>query len=225
MPDSFSREHPSPRYRELLAQYRSMHTEGEKQSGLPAEQTFPGKSLAPQATRIKRLIEASAAANILDYGSGKGRQYLPHALVGKEVERFDTIQDYWNVDFIQCYDPGYEPYCTLPAGQFDGVVCTDVLEHCPEEDLPWIIGELFAYARTFVFVSVAVYPAGKRLPNGENAHATVRDAAWWHGVFRPAVRPGLIWEVWLDHRDRQADGSFVRREVAIGSAYPVPLAG
>ncbi len=222
MPGKFTRERPSPRYLELLAQYRTMHLEGEKSSGLPAAQTFPGKSLAPQAVRIKCLIDATRAANILDYGSGKGTQYLPHALEGGAVGQFDSVQDYWGVDFIQCYDPGYQPYSGAPAGQFDGVICTDVLEHCPEEDLAWIIGELFGYATLFVFASVAVYPAGKHLPNGENAHATIRDPLWWYGLFSAAARPGLRWEVWLDHRDRLADGSFVRREVAIGDAHPVP---
>jgi hypothetical protein len=224
MSSRYSRQQPSPRYLELLAQYRSMHLEGEKSSGLPAAQTFPGKSLAPQAVRIKRLIDATRAANILDYGSGKGTQYLPGALEGREVSGFDSVQDYWGVDFILCYDPGYQPYAGAPAGQFDGVICTDVLEHCPEEDLAWIIAELFGYARLFVFASVAVYPAGKRLPNGENAHATIRDAIWWHAIFAAAAvaHPALPWEVWLDHRDAQPDGTFVRREVVIGSGQPVP---
>ena len=44
---------------------------------------------------------------------------------------------------ITCYDPGYEPHSRLPQGKFDGVLCTDVLEHCPQDDLEWIVGELF----------------------------------------------------------------------------------
>jgi hypothetical protein len=69
------------------------------------------------------------------------------------------------------------PFSALPEGRFDGVVCTDVLEHCPEEDLPWIVGELFGYARLFVFANVACYPAAKKLPNGENAHCTIRRSS------------------------------------------------
>lgn len=224
MSGTFTRERPSPRYLELLAQYRSMHVEGEKSAGVSAADTFPGKSLAPQAVRIKQCIDATRAANLLDYGSGKGTQYLPGALEGGAVRGFDSVQDYWGVDFIQCYDPGHLPYCTLPVGQFDGVICTDVLEHCPEQDLPWIIGELFGYAGLFVFASVAVYPADKHLPNGENAHATIRDPLWWYGLFSAVAKAktALTWEVWLDHRDAQPDGSFVRREVAIGSAHPLP---
>lgn len=31
----YSREQPSPRYRDLLEQYRRLHVEGEKRLGLP----------------------------------------------------------------------------------------------------------------------------------------------------------------------------------------------
>ena len=218
----FSRENPSPRYTELLAQYRSMHVAGEVASGLPASQTFPGKSLLPQVRSITGLIEATSAKSILDYGCGKGLQYRPAPLKVEGAGTFACVQDYWDVDLIYCYDPGYQPYSTRPAGQFDGVICTDVLEHCPEPDLPWIVGELFAYARRFVFVSIAVYPATKHLPNGENAHATVRDDAWWQRLFDDVAAgyPGLRWEGRVEHRDPQPNGKFMRRETAIRGPQP-----
>ena len=77
MPQPYSRSNPSPRFVELLEQYRAMHREGDVRRGTPAEHTFDGKSLPRQASRIKKMIERSGARTILDYGSGKGRQYLP----------------------------------------------------------------------------------------------------------------------------------------------------
>lgn len=180
--------------------YREMHLQGERFLGIPADQTFPGLSLPPQAARIKRLIERTGAANILDYGSGKGQQYessfrLPD---GTQVE---NVQDYWGVDFVQCYDPSYPPFSKLPTGKFAGVISTDVLEHCPEEDIPWIVEEMFGFAERFVFANVACYPAKKRLPNGENAHCTIKPVEWWTGVLDgiAARHPGLVWEVWIQH--------------------------
>jgi hypothetical protein len=49
------------------------------------------------------------------------------------VVRWNSMKEYWGVESIRCYDPGYPPFSTLPEGRFDGVICTDVLEHCPEE--------------------------------------------------------------------------------------------
>jgi hypothetical protein len=84
----------------------------------------------------------------------------------------------------------------LPTGKFDGVICTDVLEHCPEEDIGWILAELFSYATKFIFANAATFPAHKRLPSGGNAHCTIRPARWWEEQFLRASRlkPGVAYE-------------------------------
>ncbi len=195
---AYSRASPSPRYLELLAQYRSMHEEGERFLGIAAEQTFSGISLQPYLADIKRLIRQTGAASILDYGSGKGALYT---LPGIEAEgaHWEGVQDYWDVDYVWRYDPCFAPFRELPSDPCDGVVSTDVLEHCPEEDVPWILEEMFGYARRFVFLTVACHPARKRLPNGENAHCTIKPAAWWNALLAEtsARHPGVLWEARL----------------------------
>jgi hypothetical protein len=186
----YTRASPSPRYRRLLEQYQHMHLHGEQDVGIPPEQTFPGRSLPKQAPHIKRLVKATGAKSILDYGSGKGQQYWPlRSMDPAEGVEYPDIKSYWGVQAIQCYDPGYQPFMQLPAGKFDGVICTDVLEHCPEEDIPWILGELFGYATRFVFANVACFPARKRLPSGGNAHCTIRPVKWWEEQVERAARP------------------------------------
>jgi hypothetical protein len=195
---SYSRSSPSPRYTSLVAMYRHMHEHGSDESGLSSSATFAGTSLTPHIKRVKALIERTGASSILDYGCGKGALYLPHPLAIKGEGTYDGVVDYWDVASVACYDPAYEPFSTLPKEQFDGVVCTDVMEHCPEEDLPWIVGEIFSYARRFVYVNVACFPAMKSLPNGENAHCTLRPPEWWAGLYRETARryPGVAWELW-----------------------------
>ncbi|HYE36628.1 class I SAM-dependent methyltransferase [Methylocaldum sp.] len=196
---SYSRLNPSQRYNNLLDQYREMHTEGEKFIGIPAENTFPGLSLPPQAQRIKRLIKLTESANLLDYGSGKGKQYDPMPFKAGDQDIYDSILDYWDIDSVHCYDPCYTPFSRLPENKFDGVISTDVLEHCPEEDLPWIIEEMFSFSRKFLFANVACYPAKKRLPNGQNAHITIKSESWWQDIFHKISTnfPGIVWEVWI----------------------------
>ncbi len=89
----------------------------------------------------------------------------------------------WGVEKISCYDPGYEPFIKLPKGTFDGVISTDALEHCPEEDISWIVEEIFSFASKFLFLNVCTVPAIRLLPNGENAHCTVRPQEWWISLF------------------------------------------
>lgn len=204
----FTRASPSPRYRNLVEMYRTMHFEGERFLNIPAEETFPGLSLPAQAGRVKRLVDATGAKNILDYGSGKGKQYDLRDIAGSGGERYESIQDFWDVDFIRCYDPSYTPFSRLPDGKFDGVVSTDVLEHCPEEDLPWILDEIFGFAGKFVFANVACYPAKKRLPTGENAHCTIKAPDWWRAlILATAARyPGVQWEFWIQWREETPGG-------------------
>jgi hypothetical protein len=198
---TFSRANPSPRYRELTAQYGRMHAEGETRLGIPPENTFPGLSLLPHVARIKRLIEATDARTILDYGAGKGMQYRPQKIVVGGEHVADGVAEYWDVDEVRCYDPGYPAHRALPAETFDGVVSTDVLEHCPEEDLDWILAEIFGFATRFVFLNVACFAARKSLPSGENAHATVQPPAWWRARVAAcaASRPQLLWELHAAH--------------------------
>ena len=213
---AYSRAHPSPRYQELTRLYRQMHEQGENFLGIPPEQTFPGQSLPPQAARIKRLIDATGSRRILDYGSGKGQQYQARDITLPGVPgQWPSIQAYWGVDEIVCYDPAYPPYSELPRGAFDGVISTDVLEHCPEEDIPWILDEIFSYARKFVFANVACYPAKKRLPTGENAHCTIRPLKWWEEQIHAVARkhPGVNYEVWIQWKDSagKLDEKAIRR--------------
>ncbi len=184
----YSRENPSPRYTELLSLYKTMHKEGETRLGLPPAQTYPGISLLPQAQFIKQMIDRTKADSILDYGCGKGALYDVQKINIPGVGIQDNIVDYWDIVSVRCYDPCYEPYSNLPNEKFDGVISTDVLEHCPEQDVKWIIGEMFGYAQKFVFANVACYPAMKTLPNGENAHCTVQPPEWWEALFAEASR-------------------------------------
>ncbi len=195
----FSRDNPSPRYRELLELYRRMHDEGERFLGLEPAATYPGVSLMPHIRRIKALVDETGAKTILDYGSGKGMQYEPQRIALEGEGDWEGVLDYWDVDEVRCYDPCYERYRKLPDQKFDGVVCTDVLEHCVPEDVPWIIEEIFSFATRFVYAAIACYPAKSRLPNGENAHCAVRPPEWWRRLFDEVAQahPGVKWQASL----------------------------
>lgn len=198
----YSRENPSPRYQVLIDQHRQMHLEGDKSIGIPPENTFEGMKVSSKANRIKKIVQMTGAKTILDYGSGKGRLHIEKHFKIPGQNKLGTLAEYWEVESVRCYDPCYPPYSELPLGKFDGVISIDVLEHCTEEDLPWIIDEIFNYANLFVYANIACEPALKFLPNGENAHATVRPADYWEAIFENSVEryPDLLWEVNISYR-------------------------
>ncbi len=196
MPASdYSRQNPSPRYRDLLGLYQKMHAEGKTQSGAGPSEMYMGRSLLPHLDTIRGLIRKTGARSLLDYGSGKGALYKARNVILKNGTTVPSIQEYLGLDRIVCFDPGVPEHSQFPAGKFDGVVSTDVLEHCPEEDMRWIVSEMFGAANKFVFANVASYPAKKFLSNGENAHCTQQPAGWWKNLLSEisAKNPGVTY--------------------------------
>jgi hypothetical protein len=182
----FTRASPSPRYAELLALYREMHLRGDPSAGLPADMTFNGISLRPHVNRIRALIRETGARSLLDYGCGKGFGYQGATVALANNAGQATLQQFWELQEVALYDPAVAEFDALPERNFDAVISTDVLEHCPEEDIDWILADIFAHARLFVFCTVALFPASKKLPSGDNAHVTLKDAAWWRDKFDAA---------------------------------------
>ncbi len=191
----YTEDHPSARYKKLVEMYQSMHEQGWTQANWSAEETFDGKSLERHIEPIAGLIKATGAETLLDYGSGKAKFYAPYP--GDVPEsRFKSLKEWGDVK-VTCYDPGYEPYSGPIEPKYDGVICTDVLEHIPEEDIPWVLDKLFAHANKFVYAVAACYPARKQLPDGQNAHCTVLEPRWWREQMDAAARrnPGVKWQL------------------------------
>ena len=180
----YSRQNPSPRYRELVTLYQQVHREGIPEQNLAGEDVYVGKSLIGHLPAIQALVAATGAKSLLDYGAGKGRVYAQRNIKLSDGRVIPSVQEYLGIDRIACYDPAVPEHWNFPSERFDGVISTDALEHCPQEDMPWIVEEMFLSAGKFVYANVASYPAQKRLPNGENAHATQQPAEWWDALLR-----------------------------------------
>jgi len=216
----YSRANPSPHYQELLGYYKRMHSEGHAEKGLSAAQTFAGTSLMRVAEAIKKELDRfPGRKSLLDYGAGKGVLYQQSPLKLPNGESVHSLPHYWGLHRLSCYDPGYEPYSVLPEERFDAVIATDVMEHLPEEDIDWILDEIFSFAQKLVFLQIACYPALKFLPNGENAHATVRTPSWWYAKIEPHwhARPDLACQMQCDQIE---DG---RHRLTILRSLPMSL--
>ncbi len=144
---------------------------------------FPGYSIGPFIGVLKTIIKQTGSQTVLDYGSGAGHQY---SKVGVRLDGSFFIHRrlfrYWGVK-VTCFDPAIPHFADPPQKRFDGVISTDVLEHIHEADLPWILEEMFQKAKYFLFVNVSASLAYHKLPNGANAHVTVKDDDWWRALF------------------------------------------
>jgi len=142
-----------------INQYKQYHSNPE---------LYPGNSFGNGYQHITDLIQDTGAKTVMDYGCGKGTQYTQRRL-----------HEAWGIGMPALYDPAVPQFEKLPEGPFDGIYSTDVMEHIPEEVIPSIFEWIFGNAEKFVFLGICTRPAIAVLPNGENAHCTVKPIEWW----------------------------------------------
>lgn len=114
--------------------------------------------------RIFSLLRSHNLKTVLDYGCGKGRM----------VKALNSL----NFNAVG-YDPAVLQYTWTPTGTYDAVVCLDVLEHIPEEDIPHTLSHIVSYEPRLIYLNICLVEARTVLPDGRNAHETVRPADWW----------------------------------------------
>lgn len=141
-----------PGYHETLDQYREMHA---RAYGASAYLYFEA---------IAREVLALRPGSVLDYGCG----------------RSDLVAHFWadGMRRIGKYDPAIPQFATMPEGDFDLALCTDVMEHVPMTDVERIFREIRAKARQALF-TISTVPARAKLPDGRNAHVSLLSPSEW----------------------------------------------
>jgi len=176
-----SNSQPSTEYIKNLEYYKKMHVDGYKLSNgkiRTSDEAYNGKSTLIFAKLIKEIISKNKINNMLDYGCGKGFFYKnPSNQNGLQIE---SLENYWGIN-IDLYDPCFEENSNLDENKyFDLLICIDVLEHIPTEDIYWVLEKLLTKAKKYLFINVACHPAIALLPNGKNAHVNIQPPKWWH---------------------------------------------
>ena len=144
-------------YYEIIEKYKLFHKNGIKNQ--PGESTFLGYSLSKWIVKIQEKIKINNCSTLIDFGCGKGFLYKNKIKIGNK--NYNSISDFWGIDDLYLYDPGIEEYSIYPKKKYDAVICTDVIEHIPEDDVINFIDNLFKLANKFIFVVIATIPASK----------------------------------------------------------------
>lgn len=152
---------------DYLPLYRKMAADGKN---------FRGLTVLNQMKSIRQLAHTVGAKTMLDYGCGAGDAYKsPHKLhhqIGLSRQN------------VTLYDPSFPQHSGKPHGKFDLVVCSDVLEHVPEEQVDEFVKTLYSHAGKALWASACCRPAKKTFPGTDiNLHCTVRPFLWWQDTF------------------------------------------
>lgn len=154
---------------DYAADYGKLHAKGKH---------FPGYSICDYLKPLTAVIGEHQPERLLDYGSGRGLQYLKR-----------RVHERWGGLLPYCYDIGVRGLDEKPEGLFDGVICTDVLEHIEQRDLPGVLDELIAFAKPagFLFLVISCRPSRKRLPDRRDVHVTIKPPSWWKDLIAARV--------------------------------------
>lgn len=194
MKQKYTRENPSEEYLSLGEQYRLLYSTegGTLASGKKRapEEMFANGEYAKEAPTIKALMEKNDCRSMINFGCGNPDAFFKHTFIDKKVKKkvgddtmspkYDSVYEYLgSPPFVKMYDPGIEELSEYPDFPAEMVVCSDVLEHIPAQDIPWFLDELFKLTTKVLHVTIHLGPAVTFLPDGRNAHVTVRPRDWW----------------------------------------------
>jgi hypothetical protein len=171
---------------ELVDLYRRTHAGNPKR--------FLGYTTKMYVEPIGRLISETGATSLLDYGSGKGCQYLN----GRRMH------ERWGGLLPWCYDPGVIGLNEKPQRKFDGVICCDVMEHIPEHLVPEVLADIFGFAEKFVMLGISTVWSHKSLADGRGAHATIQPPQWWLAEIEKCATRHVRWEAWFTNQEKIA---------------------
>ena len=166
----------SKKGQDLIELYKQMADEGyERRDHIHVDNAFSDFELRAYRPQIRSILDQHSISSVLDYGCG-GSDWR---VSGFDEDSNQSAIEYFNLQNAYRYEPARD----IDERQIvDCVVSFDVLEHIFISDVPSVLRDMFSYASKLLLLNVACYPAAARLPNGENAHITVRNPIWWKGM-------------------------------------------
>lgn len=132
--------------------------------------------------QLQQLVTQHQCATMLDYGCGKGLQYVP----GK-----NNFADLIGIKDYALHDPAYAEHAELPAGTWDIVLCLDVLPFIPESDIAAVVELMLSRCNKICVVALQSIPEF-RPTRSKKPFVCVHDHEWWQAKLNhPQIH--LIW--------------------------------
>ncbi len=146
---------------------------------------FSGKALLEWHKQAcwNTMVEHYAPTHWLDYGCGPASSYditnsFGHSTLDIALRTKSTFT---------LYDPCHSPHDVFPTiSTTPGVMCVDVLEHIPENDIPTVLNYLFSVCTTWMFLFASnKRNASKFVDSHESTHCTLKTKQEWIDMIKP----------------------------------------
>ena len=160
-----------------IDRYRKVH----------AERKYGGGDCGRVFDWAAKVCKQTGAESFLDYGCGQS-----------DLRNFIKKNKSTGVSISRGFDPAIPGIDELPRCRFDVVMCSDVVEHVPEDELDCLLANLKSLSRYphRVMIVACCRPALNTFEDGENMHCTVKPVSWWIDKVRehfPDTRLAARW--------------------------------
>ena len=147
----------------LTETYRAMNTILHK-----TNPNFGAKGWKIADVVYNKFIGPYHLESVIDYGCGKNTLAM-------------QLEHKYNYKKMVGWDPGNTVYSDREVleAHYEGLVCSDVLEHIEPEYLDNVLKEIYNLANVY-FLRIALCPSNKDLPDGRNAHLIIESSEWWN---------------------------------------------
>lgn len=117
------------------------------------------------------------SVTVLDYGCGDATHWHRRVLAKQSLPEIMGLK----LSGFYRYDPCYSRFSKKPEGKFDFIICSDVLEHIPEEEVPAFLRGINSYAKadSVIFYSISTQLSHNVFADGTNMHITLKSPEWW----------------------------------------------
>jgi hypothetical protein len=160
---------------QLVKLYQHMAENGyEKNDGTTVDIAFSDFELRDYRQHLQDILKDYSVKTILDYGCGGSVWTAPNF-----DENGQSAIEYFSLENAYRYEPARN---FDERQKVDCVISFDVLEHVFIQDIPAVLRDMFSCAGKLIILNAACFVAAAKLPNGENAHITVRKPEWWKGM-------------------------------------------
>jgi trans-aconitate methyltransferase len=126
---------------------------------------------------IETIIAERNISSVFDFGCGRNANIIIHL-----AEKFPHLK-------LLGYDPAITENTKLTSNvlpnnsKFDLVISTDCLEHVPENELSQCFEIFKQVDPKYMLHVICTRAAEQTLPDGTNAHKTIKPRIWWRKKF------------------------------------------
>lgn len=187
----FTKHHPSQQFREWRTQGASFSEHSVSAEHVDSKQPLSSQSTLEEQHRkaIEAFAEKADASTVLLY-EGEGRRN-GHRQFASPTQELSINREIKNTVQWERYNLRGEEGLQTTEAQYDGVVCLNWLNHIPDEDIPWVLDDIWAKARQFVYLALpcSLPSLRERMFPSLSSSTSNHTIDWWKERIQTAARP------------------------------------